>query len=161
MIDRINTFLNSLERRERFILVAGLVITVVTVGIFFITIPLYEKNKKLEKQLKKELENYRELVKLASEYASIRPNVVRQGSISLSEIESISSKLGLKSSITSIKPITFEGEDSVEIMMKDAPADSVINFLMEVEKKGYRIKFISMYDPKGNRKLTVRIVIGA
>ncbi len=161
MIDKIDAILNSLERRERFILIVGLIATVLIVGIYFITLPLYEKTEKLEKQLKKEIQNYKELVRLASEYASIKPSIVKQGSISLSEIESISSSLGLKKSITSIKPITFEGEDSIEIMMKDAPADSVLKFLIEIEKKGYKVKFISLYDPKGNKKLTVRIVIGA
>lgn len=161
MIDKFSTFLDTLEKREKVILFTGTVLAVIIVGVFFITLPLYETNKKLKKQLTKEINNYYELIKLASEYSTIKPNKIVDKTISLSEIEQITQSLGIRKNITAIKPITFEGEDSIEITMKDAPASKVLSFLTEIEKRGYRIKFLSIYDPKGNRKLTVRIVLGA
>ncbi len=160
MIDKVTTFINTLETRERIILLSGIIIALLIVGIYFITLPLYEKNKKLKEQLNKELQNYTQLVKLASEYASIKPSVVKQKEISLAEIERMSQLFGVKQNITSIRPIVFEGEKSIEVMMKDAPAQKVLNFFKELEKNGYKLKLVSIYDPKGNGKLTVRIVIG-
>ncbi|NPA51910.1 MAG: type II secretion system protein M [Aquificae bacterium] len=160
MIDRINTFLNTLENRERYILLVGIFVTVIIIGVYFITLPLYEKNKKLKEILNREIQNYNELLKLASEYASIKPSVVQHKTISLSEIENLSQLHGIKQNITAIRPIIFEGEKSVEVMIKDAPANKVLDFFTELEKAGYKLKFISIYDPKGDGKLTVRIVIG-
>lgn len=160
MIDKISTFFNTLETRERIILFIGTILAVIIVGFYFITLPLYQKNQKLKNLLNKEIQNYKELSKLASEYVSIKPNTLKQKQISLTEIEQLSQIYNIKDSITSIRPIMFEGEKSIEVLMKNAPAEKVINFFKALEKKGYKLKFISIYDPKGNKKLTVRIVIG-
>ena len=157
---KIILYINSIEKRERYVLLLGAFVVVFIVGIFFLTAPLYEKTRILEKKLNREIQNFEELKKLASEYASMKKINVIKPEITLSEIESLSKEFEIKKNITSIKPITLSEGQGIEINMKDAQAEKVINFLKSLKKKGYSIKTITISDPKGNRKLTVRVVIG-
>ena len=154
-------YLNSLEKREKYTLLLGLFFIVIVVGVFFITIPLYQKSQTLEKKLNTEIQNFQELKKLASEYAGIKKINPEKPEITLSEIETLSKEVGIRKNITTIKPITLAEGQGIEINMKDADANRLISFLKNLKRKGYLIKTISISDPKGNRKLTVRMVIGA
>jgi len=154
-------YLNSLEKREKYTLLLGIFFIVIVVGVFFITIPLYQKSQTLEKKLNTEIQNFQELKKLASEYAGIKKINPEKPEITLSEIETLSKEVGIRKNITTIKPITLAEGQGIEINMKDADANRLISFLKNLKRKGYLIKTISISDPKGNRKLTVRMVIGA
>ncbi len=154
-------YLNSLEKRERYTLLIGIFFVVFVLGIFLVTIPLYQKAQILDKKLNIEIQNFQELKKLASEYAGIKKINPERPEITLSEIETLSKEVGIRKNITTIKPITLVDGQGIEISMKDADANKLINFLKNLKRKGYLIKTISISDPKGNRKLTVRMVIGA
>ncbi len=154
-------FLNSLEKREKYTVLLGVFVVIVVIGVFFITIPLYKKSQLLEKKLNTEIQNLQELKKLASEYAGIKKINPEKPEITLSEIETLSKEVGIRKNITTIKPITLTEGQGIEINMKDADANKLINFLKILKRRGYLIKTISISDPKGNKKLTVRMVIGA
>ncbi len=158
---KIILYLNSLEKREKYTLLLGLFIVVIVVGVFFISIPLYKKSQNLERSLNTEIEKFQQLKKLASEYAGIKKINPEKPEITLSEIETLSKQVGIRKNITTIKPIFLTEGQGIEISMKDAEADKLIRFLKNLKKKGYLIKTISISDPKGNKKLTVRMVIGA
>jgi general secretion pathway protein M len=158
---RLILYLNSLEKREKYTLLLGMSAVVLIVGVFFITIPLYKKAESLEKKLNTEIRNFQELKKLASEYAGIKKINPEKPEITLSEIETLSKEVGIRKNITTIKPITLTEGQGIEISMKDTDADKLIRFLKNLKRKGYLIKTISISDPKGNKKLTVRMVIGA
>jgi general secretion pathway protein M len=158
---RLILYLNSLEKREKYTLLLGMSAVVLIVGVFFITIPLYKKAESLEKKLNTEIRNFQELKKLASEYAGIKKINPEKPEITLSEIETLSKEVGIRKNITTIKPITLTEGQGIEISMKDTDANKLIRFLKNLKRKGYLIKTISISDPKGNKKLTVRMVIGA
>ncbi len=158
---RLILFLNSLEKRERTILIIGMYAVIIIVGIFFITLPLYEKNQKLKQILNKEISKFNELKELASTYQGTAKNKIEKLNISLSEIESLSLQVGIKDKISSIKPISFGNEKGIEINIKEADSTKVFKFLVEIKRKGYLIKAISINDPKGDGKLNVKLVVGA
>ncbi len=158
---KIILYLNSLEKREKYILLTGIFVVIFIFGIFFVTVPLYNKAQTLEKKLNTEIKNFQELKKLASEYAGIKKINPERPEITLSEIETLSKQVGIRNNITTIKPISLVEGQGIEISMKDADADKLLRFLKNLKRKGYLIKTISISDPKGNRKLTVRMVIGA
>ncbi len=158
---KIILFLNSLEKRERLLLIIGIYAVIIIIGIFFITLPLYNSNKKLENILETEISKFNELKELASKYQGTAKNKIEKLNISLSEIENLSMQVGIKDKISSIKPITFGEEKGIEINIKGADYQKVFEFLVKIKKKGYSIKSISINDPKGNGKLNVKLVVGA
>ncbi len=147
-------YFNSLETRERYLLLAGIYAVIIIVGVIFITIPLYEKLQKIDRKILKEIENYNQLVKLASEYIVYKPKY-KKIDLSLSFIENVAKETGIKDSISSLKPVS----DGVEVSFEQVDGHSLATFIQKIKKKNLKIKSFYMEDIKGNGKLNVRLVI--
>jgi len=153
MIDRLQIYLNSLEKREKITLFLGLFLALIIVNVFFISIPLVEKIKKLDKKIQQEIQNYTELMELASRYISIKGKHV---DVSLSAVERVASISNVKGNITSIKTV---GNKDVELFLEDVKGENLANFIKKLNQRGFIIKSFSMDDVKGLKKYKVRIII--
>lgn len=153
MIEKISLYLNSLEKRERLILLTGIYISILIIGIFFITFPMIEKVKKLDKRINNEIKNYRELMKITSEYLLYKSAKIP---VSLSIIEKIAEDSGIKDKISSLKP---SGNNSIELFMEQVEGQKLSYFLQNLKRKNLKIISFSMNDPKGNEKYDVRMTI--
>ncbi len=148
-------FLASLEKRERFILIAGLYSVILIVGIFFITLPLWNRIERLDRRIIKETENYTQLIKLVSEYISYRPSYEKR-ELTLSFIENLARKNEIKENITSLKPFQ---KGSIEITLEKVDGKKLSSFIKDIKKKNLRLLSFSMNDIKGNKEYNVRMVI--
>ncbi len=148
-------YFNSLETRERYTLLAGIYALILIVGLFFITMPLIEKIKKIDLRIEKEVQNYNTLIKLASEYISYRPKY-KKVNLSLSFVEKIASKTGIKENISSLKPTSDGG---VEVSFEKVDGNKLSEFIKKIKGKNLNIKTFYMEDIKGNGKLNVRLTI--
>ena len=148
-------YLESLEKRERFLLIAGLYGIVIVVGIFFLTMPNIQKIEKIDKKISKEMERYNYLLKLTSQYITFKP-VYKKGNLSLSFIENLAKNTGVYEYITSLKPFK---KDSVELTFERIDGNRLTNFIKLLKNNNLKITSFSMEDPKGNGELNVRILI--
>ncbi|WP_457640540.1 type II secretion system protein GspM [Persephonella sp.] len=155
---RIILFINSLEQREKIILLAGIYAFIIIAGIFIATSYLLDRIDKTEKKINREIQSYIELQKIVSEYKRYRPSTKKE-SLSLSTVEEIAEKSGIKSNILSLKPYQ-QDYNSVEVSFEKISGDRLILFLKQIKEKGFYVLSLSINDPKGNRKLNVRTVIG-
>ncbi len=151
---KIFLYFNSLETRERYLLLAGIYAVIIIVGVFFITIPMYEKLQKIDAKIQREIENYNQLIKLASEYIVYKPKY-KKTDLSLSFIEKLAKETGIKDSISSLKPVS----DGIEISFEQVDGHSLAIFIQKIKKKNLKIKSFYMEDIKGNGKLNVRLVV--
>ncbi len=148
-------YLNSLELRERVVFVLGLYAVIIIVGVFMITDANIKRIEKIDSRISKEIQNYNQLVKLASEYISFKPRY-KKVDISLSFIETLARKKGIKENITSLKPYQ---QGSVEISFEKVDGIRLTEFIKAVKEKNLKITAFSMDDPRGNGELNVRMVI--
>jgi general secretion pathway protein M len=148
-------YLNSLELRERIVFILGLYAVIIIVGVFMVTDANIKRIEKVDDRISKEIQNYNQLVKLASEYISFKPRY-KKVDISLSFIETLARKKGIKENITSLKPYQ---QGSVEISFEKVDGIRLTEFIKAVKEKNLKIMAFSMEDPRGNGELNVRMVI--
>ena len=153
---RLILFINSLEERERYILIGGVYAVIIIIGIFFITSYMLTRIDKLEKKLSREINNYVQLQKIIQEYKRYKPSV--KPVLSLTKIEEIAMKAGAKSNIVSIKP--YQQGESIEVSFEKLSADQISRFLKKIKENGYIAQFIDINDPKGNGQYNMRVVLG-
>ncbi|WP_029520887.1 type II secretion system protein GspM [Persephonella sp. IF05-L8] len=153
---RLLLFINSLEERERYVLIGGLYAVIIIVGIFFITSYMLTKIDRLEKKLSREINNYVQLQKIVQEYKQYKPTV--KPVLSLTKIEEIAMKVGAKSNIVSIKP--YQQGEFIEISFEKLSADQISRFLRKIKENGYIAQFIDISDPKGNGQYNMRVILG-
>ena len=153
---RLLLFINSLEERERYVLIGGLYAVIIIVGIFFITSYMLTKIDRLEKKLSREMNNYIQLQKIVQEYKQYKPTV--KPVLSLTKIEEIAMKVGAKSNIVSIKP--YQQGEFIEISFEKLSADQISRFLRKIKENGYIALFIDINDPKGNGQYNMRVILG-
>ncbi len=148
-------YINNLELRERIILIVGIYAVIIIVGIFMITAANLDRLEKIDKRISKEIENYHQLIDLASQYISFKPNY-KKVDISLSFIESLARDKGIKENITALKPYQ---QNSVEISFEKVEGTKLTEFVKALKEKNLRLTAFSMEDPKGNGELNVRMVV--
>ncbi|SNZ06468.1 general secretion pathway protein M [Persephonella hydrogeniphila] len=152
-MNRILLFFESLENRERIVLITGVYFVIVVV---FFVLPagyLFKKIETLEKRIKIEEKRYIQLQKIVNRYKNIKPK--ERYTLSLSVIDKIAGKSGVREFVVSIKPV----DRGIEVVMEKTEPEKLFDFLKEIKKKGFSVSSISINDPKGNKKLNVRTVI--
>ncbi|WP_457623593.1 type II secretion system protein GspM [Persephonella sp.] len=155
---RLILFINSLEQREKIVLIGGIYLSIIILGIFILGSYNYERIKTLEKKISLETEKYVELQKLIAEYKNLKPQSNFE-TLSLSKVEDFASDTGIKNNIVSLKPYQHEN-NSIEVSFEKISGDQLVTFLKKIKNEGYFVNSININDPKGNGKLNVRIVIG-
>ncbi|WP_457625165.1 type II secretion system protein GspM [Persephonella sp.] len=153
-MNRILLFFESLENRERVILIAGIYF-VVFVGLFIIPASyLMKKIERLEKKIQTEEKKYIRLQQIIYRYSKAKPR--EKNVLSLSVIDKLAGESGIRENVVSIKPT----ENGIEVVVENVDPDNLFEFLKRIKKKGFSVSSISINDPKGNRKLNVRMLIG-
>ncbi len=152
---RLILYLESLEKRERILLFLGIYGVIFILGIFYITVPNINKLEGLDRKIVKEIQDYHRLLKLTSQYISYKPKY-REVSLSLSFVENLAEKAGIKDNITSLKPYR---KGSIEVSFEKVDGERLTSFISYIKRKNLKITYFSMEDPKGNGELNVRMVI--
>ncbi|ACO03025.1 MAG TPA: hypothetical protein DEP48_05415 [Persephonella sp.] len=155
---RLILFINSLEQRERVVLFIGIYAFILIGGVLLAGSYNLERLEKVEKKIKKEIESYVELQKIINQYRSYSPSV-KGDRLSLSKVEELAEKAGIKSNILSLKPYQ-QNFNSIEVSFEKISGEQLVSFLKSVKEKGFYILSLSISDPKGNGRLNVRTVIG-
>jgi len=155
-VKRLILFINSLEQREKYVLLGGIYAFIIIVGIFISAFYLLSKIDKTEKRLNKEINNYIQLQKIIQEYKRYKPPTKPE--LSLSKIEDIALKTGIKSNVVSIKP--YQQGQSIEVSFEKLSSDRLYRFLRKIKENGYIAEYIDINDPKGNGQYTMRIILG-
>lgn len=154
-MSKIIFFLESLEKRERLVLIIGIYFLII-VGFFLIPLLYLSINVEiLEEKIKKEQMKYMELKKLVEKYKVLKPKG-QSISLSLSIVDKIVKESELENNIVSIIPT----QDGIEVSMEDVKPDRFFDFLKKVKEKGFFVLSVSINDPKGDNKLDVRLLIG-
>jgi len=145
-IRQVGAYFNSLEEREKYILIAGLYAVLIIGGIFLLTDKNFQTFQKVDKKWERELANYMELRKLASEYLSYKKITPAGRKISLKNIEDLAREVGIKDKIVFLKP--FEKE--IEIRLRNLTGAEIIKFLKVLHKRGLNISRISIEKEREN-----------
>ena len=161
MIEKIYFYLNSLDERQRNILLFGVFFVIIFVGIAFITIPNYNSLNKVKSRFYLEIKRYNELRKLGGEYRIVSNNSYKKKiPLTLSRINTILLNLNLKEYLQSIRPLNKQNKKAFELVFSKLNPDQLALFINEIKKENYRVYFISVENRMVDNKLNVRIVIG-
>ncbi|WP_457644419.1 type II secretion system protein GspM [Persephonella sp.] len=155
---RLVLFINSLEQRERIVLFIGIYASIIIGGVLLLGSYNLEKIKMMEKKINREIENYVELQRIVNQYKKFSPSMKNER-LSLSLVEELAEKAGIKSNILTLKPYQ-QDFNSVEISFEKISGDQLVVFLKKVKEKGFYVLSLNINDPKGNGRLSVRTVIG-
>ncbi|RUM58371.1 MAG: hypothetical protein DSY59_05870 [Persephonella sp.] len=146
-MNKLILFFNSLDRRERLILLIGLYSLVIIIGVFGLLLPILDKKKEVEKRINKEFQNYYELVKLTEKYLSFKKQFLPTEKLSLDFISKISKKANLKP--YSLKKID---EGKFEILFENTSGNQFTRFLKLLNENNLSVEEIDIYIEKGNIK---------
>ncbi len=152
---KIFLYLDSLEKREKIVLIFALYIILIIVGLFFVIFPLLSEIQKLDRIIYKEKQNYRKLLELASEYKQLKQENF-SNELSLTFIENLAQKLGIKENITYIKPYQEKG---VEVYFENIKGDEFIKFIKKIKEKEFYISFINIESLYGGKNMNAKLVI--
>ncbi len=146
-MNKLILFFNSLDRRERLILLIGLYSLVIIVGVFGLLLPILDKKREVEKRINKEYQNYYELVKLTEKYLSFKKQFLPTEKTNLDFISEISKKANLKP--YSLKKI---GEGKFEILFENTSGNQFMRFLKLLNENNLSVEEIDIDIEKGNIK---------
>ncbi len=146
-MNKLILFLNSLDRRERLILLIGFYSLVVIIGVFGLLLPILDKKKEVEKRINKEFQNYYELIKLTEKYLSFKRQFLSTEKTNLDFISEISKKANLKP--YSLKKID---EGKFEILFENTSGNQFIRFLKLLNGNNLSVEEIDIDIEKGSIK---------
>ncbi|GAB6071781.1 hypothetical protein JCM14244_01580 [Venenivibrio stagnispumantis] len=154
---KLEIFFNSLEQNEKRTIFIAVLIFILFIGIFFIY-EQYKKIKAIETKITKEIANYNEVLELASIYSSKKGNLK---SLNLSDIDKISQISGIKSKVSSIKPINYEGKELFEINLENITPVELETFINNLQKENINIYAITIDNIRQNNNLKISVIAGA
>ncbi len=146
-MNKLILFFNSLDRRERLILLIGLYSLVIIIGVFGLLLPILDKKEEVEKRINKEFQNYYELVKLTEKYFSLKKQFLPTEKMNLDFISEISKKVNLKA--YSLKKID---EGKFEILFENTSGNQFTRLLKLLNENNLSVEDIDIDIENGSIK---------
>jgi len=165
----------NLSKREKNILIVGIIFVVLFFGFQFGIAPVFEKRDNLGRILKDKQKALEEMLVLKQQFAAVSNKFdadaqnlkLRQQNFSLfSFLDSLVQQSGIKENVAYMKPLTKKLEKSkymlavVKVKLKDVYLKEFIDFLYRIESSGNQVNITSLSMSKsGKEKLRLDILI--
>lgn len=148
-MNKIKDFLNSLEEREKNMVIICFIFTTSFIIINFMILPVFQYREDLELSIRSNLYKKKQIERLGKEYKrfstrSFSNNIKKNNQALFSVMDSLAGKTGVKDRIDYIKPSKEEYDsyivEKVEIKLSEIDMKSLVSFLYEIESYGEHIK---------------------
>ncbi len=148
MIEKLKLYFQSLQDRERYLIIF-LVYGIIFLGGFFLAVPYFFSSSNRQKEiLKQKVEQFYQFKSLIAVYS---PKTLSRKHLTLSDISRIAVDTGIKSYILSIKPV----ENGFEIRIDNAEKVVFSSFLKGLKKEKTNIDAVHINLITGKVKGTV------
>ena len=152
--------MKNLKRREKIIVVSGVTLLTFFLIFQFVVSPVQDRTELLERIIPKKEQELGEIMRMKNEYDALKRSGSQKvkmvgegkGTVTLSYLEGLAEKAGLKKSIRHMKPLgKFKGEgyveNSMEIKLSQIPIDHLVRFLYDIEysKRPVRITELDIW----------------
>lgn len=143
------SFLKNISDGERRLVVPAVIVTAFLSVLLIVDIPLYRKAAEMERKSDEEKKRLLSVIYMGKEYLSVKNDVADIGDraftgegASLSGIDSIVNKAGLKKKLSSLKPLTTPVTDEfkrirAELYFEKASLSEIMRLLSAMEIDGH------------------------
>lgn len=147
--------LKNLSDRERRLLVPAIVVTAFLSILLLVDIPLYKKGMDMRRKAVEEEKRLKSVISMGQEYLSkknevedIRDRAFKGDGISLTGVDAVVSKAGLKKKLSSIKPTTTPVTDGMRMIKTDlyfekVALNEIARLFAMMEADGHPLKVVN------------------
>ena len=149
--------MKSLNRREKLLIVSGIALLTLFCMYQFVISDARDRSKLLERIIPEKEQELEEILQLKKEYDALKRRGSQKtkimgegkGAVTLSYLESLAEKSGLKKNIRHMKPLgksKGEGyvENSMEIKLSRIPVEHLVRFLYDIENSKRSVKITEL-----------------
>jgi hypothetical protein len=149
--------MKGLKGREKIVVIGGILLLVLFLFYQFVISPAKDRLTLLDRLIPQKESELKEVIYLKNEYEYLKKSNLKKGKeakeekgvVTLSYLEGLAGKAGLKSNIKYMKPLgeSKSGrylQNSIDIKLANVPLVKLVNFLYEIENSARALRIVGL-----------------